>query len=175
MHTSLSASQTPSPPSSEKRHDWGRVREHTCSLASFFCVFKIENKPDESFQRVVNEREVVSACLNYTTRSRLLFPIFPAGGANPRFQVLPLSAVHGGAAAELQGRRSRRHERRRHRGGVTASQPAFLQHVLHVVHLVFTSISPLLGSNPGETMTRCLQKTSVHHFGCFHFCGLFIE
>lgn len=41
------------------------------------------------------------------------------GGANPRFQGLRLSAVHGGAGAELQGRRSHRHERHLQRGGVT--------------------------------------------------------
>lgn len=42
-----------------------------------------------------------------------------AGGANPRFQGLRLSAVHGGAGAELQGRRSHRHERHLQRVGVT--------------------------------------------------------
>lgn len=42
-----------------------------------------------------------------------------AGGANPWFQDLRLSAVHGGAGAELQGRRSHRHERHLQRGGVT--------------------------------------------------------
>lgn len=58
---------------------------------------------------------------------KFLFPS-SAGGTNPGFQGLRLPAVHGGAGAELQERRSDGHEKHLQRGGVrTEARPRGFQ------------------------------------------------